>query len=99
MTMRAVELVRRLTALTLLLSTLLITMPVSAAELAARTTLGSVSGSGSVTLRGVSVLQEGTIFDGDVLEVGMKSYARVILIAGHRFELGADTQISIHQTD
>src|SRR5262245_11240482 len=91
---------RRFVAVGLLMSTLFVTMPVSAAELAGtRTTLGSVSGSGLVSLRGVSMLQEGTLFDGDILEVGAKGYARVMLVAGHRLELDASTKISIRQTD
>src|SRR2546423_1555065 len=97
--MRSEELLRRFVAVTLLFSTLFVTMPISAAELApSRTTLGSVSGSGAVSLRGVS-LQEGTIFNGDVLEVGYKGYARVMFVAGHRLELDANTKISIHQAD
>ncbi len=91
---------RRFLAVTLLLSMLFVTMPVSAAELAGtRTTLGSVSGSGVVSLRGVSMLQEGTIFDGDTLEVGSKGYARVMFVAGHRLELDSSTRISIRQTE
>jgi len=88
-----------LIAVTLLFSTLLITMPVSAAELAtSRTSVGSVSGVGPVSLRGISIPQEGTLFDGDILQVGYKGYAKVTLVAGHRLELDANTQISVHQS-
>jgi hypothetical protein len=81
-----------------LFSTVLITTPVSAAELAVpRASLGSVSGVGTVSLRGIAVPQEGTIFNGDELKVGSQGYAKVMLVAGHRLELDRDTRISIQQ--
>jgi hypothetical protein len=98
--MRSLKLLNRFVAVALLFSTTLVTMPVSAAELApARTTLGSVNGSGQVSLRGLKMLQEGTIFDGDVVEVGVVGYARVVLVAGHRLELDANTKVSIRQVN
>jgi DnaJ-domain-containing protein 1 len=98
--MRGRKLLNRFVAVALFFSTTFVTMPVSAAELApARTTLGSVNGSGLVSLRGVKMLQEGTIFDGDVVEVGSNGYARVVLVAGHRLELDANTKVSIRQVN
>jgi len=94
------QMLNRFTAVVLLFSTALVTAPVSAAELAApHASLGSVSGVGPVSLRGVSVAQEGTIFSGDELQVGSKGYAKVMLVAGHRLELGADTKINIRQSE
>src|SRR5581483_1343314 len=92
------SILKRLLAVVTLVSTLSLTMPVSAAELGTpRTSVGSVSGVGSVSLRGVSVPQEGTIFNGDELQVGSKGYAKVMLVAGHRLELDRDTKVSIQQ--
>jgi hypothetical protein len=89
---------KRFVAVVMLFSTVLVTTPISAAELAApKTSLGSVSSVGTVNLRGVSVPQEGTIFNGDELQVGSQGYAKVMLVAGHRLELDRDTRISVGQ--
>src|ERR1051326_5833309 len=90
---------KRFTSIVLLFSTALVTAPVSAAELTVpRTSLGSVSSVGTVSLRGVTIPQEGTIFNGDELQVGSPGYARVMLVAGHRLELDRDSKVSIQQT-
>jgi len=93
------SMLKRLIAVVTLFSTVLITMPVSAAELGApRPSVGAVTGVGTVSLRGVSVPQEGTIFSGDELQVGAQGYAKIMLVAGHRLELDRDTKIAIQQT-
>src|SRR5436190_14108 len=89
---------KRCVAAVCVLSTLLVTMPVSAAELAApRTSLGSVSGVGPVSVRGITIPQEATVFSGDELQTGSKAFAKVMLVAGHRLQLDADTRINIQQ--
>jgi hypothetical protein len=89
---------KRALAVVTLVSTVFVTMPVSAAELGTpRTSLGSVSSVGSVSLRGVDVPQEGTIFSGDELQVGSHGYAKIVFVAGHRLELDRDTKVNIQQ--
>jgi hypothetical protein len=72
---------------------LLCSMPVSAAELSSHTeTLGFVSGTGKIQVRGTLIDQEGTLFPGDDVRSGMKSYAKMILVNGSKVELFSDTR-------
>jgi ferric-dicitrate binding protein FerR (iron transport regulator) len=91
-----VELLKKLIAIALLFSTVLITTPVSAAELAEmKASVGSVAGVGTVRLRGVTIPQEGTIFSGNELQVGNGGFAKVTMVAGHRIQLEAGTRVTI----
>jgi len=86
-------------ALVLLCSTVFATTPVSAADIhKPKATLGSVNGVGPVSLRGMQIAQEGTLFDRDEVEVGAKGYAKVTLIGGHKLELDQTTKVNIRQS-
>src|SRR6476659_7399844 len=74
-------------SLTLLISPTLL----SASDNSNRYVAGSVTGVGSVELRGSSITGEGTLFIGDALRTGKSSYGKLILNDGNRFELFNDT--------
>src|SRR4051812_43649192 len=94
------KVLNRVVAAVLVFSTVLLTMPVSAAELTTpKASVGSVTGVGSISLRGVTLPQEGTIFSGDELQVGSSGFAKVMLVAGHRLQLDAGTKVNIQKTD
>lgn len=88
----------KFTALALLLGITMGTAPVSASELSpSKPVIGSVSGTGVVELRGLRISQEGTVFPDDVLRVGEKSYAKVILANGQKLELGEKTDVTLSE--
>jgi hypothetical protein len=87
---------RRLLAVALLLTTTLVTMPVSGADFsAARPVIGSVSAVGRVDLRGIGISQEGTLFAGDSIRANEKGYAKVLLGTGSKIELYPKTAVSV----
>jgi formiminotetrahydrofolate cyclodeaminase len=96
-TMFTVRVFRAATAVLLALGLLISTAPVSAADLSTRSAIGSISGTGSVQLRGVSVNNEGTLFSGDQVQTGRKSYAKVILVDGNKLEISSDTQFVVNR--
>jgi hypothetical protein len=81
-------------ALSLAILTFVATAPVSAAEIAAPANIGSVSAVGSVQLRGVGI-NEGTLFSGDRLNVAPGGYAKVVLGAGPKVEVGSNSDITV----
>ena len=89
---------KRSIAFVLLCSTVFATIPVSATELASpNSSLGYVTGVGPVSLRGIPMMQEGTVFGGDDLQVGAKGYAKVTLVGGYKLELDESTNVNIRQ--
>ena len=88
---------RVVTSLLLTFALLLSTTPVSAADFSTNASLGSVSGVGSVQVRGVLVNQEGTLFPGDRVRTGGKSYAKVLLLNGNKLELSSDTEFVVNK--
>ena len=89
---------QRSIAFVLLCSTVFATIPVSATELASpNSSLGYVTGVGPVSLRGIPMMQEGTVFGGDDLQVGAKGYAKVTLVGGYKLELDESTNVNIRQ--
>lgn len=87
---------RRLVAVALVISTVLITMPVSAADFTTpKTVIGSVSAVGPVELRGIGISQEGTLFSGDRIHAGQKGYAKVLLGTGSKIEVSELSDINI----
>src|SRR6266704_5643978 len=89
---------KRSIAFVLLCSTVFATIPVSATELASpNSSLGYVTGVGPVSLRGIPMMQEGTVFGGDDLQVGAKGYAKVTLVGGYKLELDESTSVNIRQ--
>src|SRR2546426_5695704 len=88
---------RRLVAATLVLTTVFVTMPVSASDFSTKSVIGSVSGIGQVELRGVGISQEGTLFAGDRIRAGQKGYAKVLLGTGTKIELSEKTDVNVNR--
>src|SRR5947209_4270802 len=89
---------RKLTAAALVLSTIFITMPISAADFSTtKSALGSVSAVGAVELRGIGISQEGTLFAGDSIRSHEKGYAKVLLGTGSKIELYEKTEVSVNR--
>src|SRR5262249_1283788 len=87
---------RRIVALTMVVMTALVTMPLSAADFSsAKAVIGSVSAVGPVELRGIGISQEGTLFPGDSIRSGQKGYAKVQLGTGGKIELGEKTDVKV----
>jgi hypothetical protein len=88
--------IRGLVALVVLLAIVFTTTPISAADFSTpKAVIGSVSGVGTVQLRGVAISQEGTLFGGDQISVGAKGYAKVTLTNGHKLELDSLTRLTV----
>src|SRR5215510_7018702 len=88
---------RRLIAATLVLMTVFVTMPVSAADFSTtKTVIGSVSAVGQVELRGIAISQEGTLFAGDIIRTNQKGFAKVLLGSG-KIELLEKTNIQVNR--
>jgi hypothetical protein len=89
---------RRLVAVGLVFSTVLITMPVSAADFSTtKSVIGSVSAVGPVELRGIGISQEGTLFAGDRIHAGQKGYAKVLLGTGSKIEVSEQSDINVNR--
>lgn len=82
---------RRGTALVLLLSLVFSAASIPATDFSNPNAFGSVSGTGSILLRGVVLNQEGTVFPGDAVQLGRESYARLALANGNKVELFSNT--------
>jgi len=90
--------IRSLMAVTLVLTTVFVTMPLSAADFSAsRPVIGSVSAVGLVALRGVGISQDGTLFSGDSIRAGEKGYAKVLIGTGSKIELSEKTDVRINR--
>jgi hypothetical protein len=86
----------RIVALALVLTTTCLTMPVSAADLyKPKPVLGSVSATGRVEVRGISITEENTLFAGDSIKSLDKAYAKVLLRNGSKLELAEKTEIHV----
>src|SRR5439155_4294063 len=85
----------------LLLTTTLITMPLSGADFPnpARPVIGSVSAVGPVDLRGIRISEEGTLFAGDSIRAEVKGYAKVLLGDSGKIELAENTDINVNHDD
>jgi len=92
--MRFQRFITRFLALSLAILMLGATAPVSAAEFASPANIGSVSAVGSVQLRGVGI-SEGTLFSGDRLTVAPGAYAKVVLGAGPKVEVGENSNVTV----
>ena len=87
---------RKLVAAALVLSTALVTMPLSAADFStSKSVVGSVSAVGPVQLRGIGISQEGTLFAGDSIRAGQKGYAKILLGTGSKIELSEKTDVNV----
>ena len=88
----------RFVALTLVLLTTLATTPVTAAELAAPAdgVLGAVRTGGTVQLRGVNLIGEGTVFAGDTLQSRADGAATVRFTLGQQIEMGSNTRVTVN---
>ena len=87
---------RKLVAAALVLSTALVTMPLSAAEFStSKSMVGSVSAVGPVQLRGIGISQEGTLFAGDSIRAGEKGHAKILLGTGSKIELSEKTDVNV----
>src|SRR5262249_16063229 len=88
---------RRQVAVTLVLVTVFMTMPVSASDFSTtKAVIGSVSAVGPVELRGIAITQEGTLFPGDTIRSGQKGFAKVLLGSG-KIELLEKTSINVNR--
>jgi hypothetical protein len=88
---------RRLVAATLVLMTVFVTMPLSAADFStSKTVIGSVSAVGPVELRGIAISQEGTLFPGDSIRTSQRGFAKVLLGSG-KIELLEKTNIQVNR--
>ena len=97
--MYATRSLRIASALVLAIFLVISTTPISAADFASRNiALGSVSGAGNIQLRGLLVNQEGTLFPGDDVHAGAKSYAKLILANGNKIELFSDTKCVVDRS-
>src|SRR5262245_56333385 len=89
---------RRLVAVALVFTTVLVTMPVSAADFgSAKSVIGSVSAVGPVELRGIGISQEGTLFAGDRIRAGQKGYAKVLIGTANKIELSEQSDINVNR--
>ena len=94
------ETLRRIVSPLVVLLLVLTISPVRVlAETEPGTPIGSVSAVGSVRLRGVGLVREGTIFAGDSIRTGNEAYARLSLAGGQQIELGGATDVEVESTD
>jgi len=78
-----------------MIAVLIFTAQISANDFPkSRTVLGSIAGNGTIELRGVSITGESTVFAGDAVKTGGRSYAKLALTDGNKVELFADTRAS-----
>jgi hypothetical protein len=92
--MRLQRSITQFIALSLAVLTFVGTSPVSAAEIASPTNIGSVSAVGSVQLRGLGI-SEGTLFSGDRLNVAPGGYAKVVLGTGPKVEVFGNSDVTV----
>lgn len=88
---------RRMVAALLSVMMVVMTAPVSAAELVSTSkVIGSISVAGPVELRGHLISREGTLFAGDKVRAGDKGYAKLQLKDGSKFEIGSKSEIRLN---
>jgi len=92
------HLFKKVVAITMLVATFCVTTPVSAAELTNSSSLGSVTAVGDVSVRGVNITQDGTVFAGDKVAVGSKGSARIILVNGRQVIMNQGSELTVSQT-
>lgn len=82
----------------LVLTTTLVTIPLSASDFSTRTSvIGPIGAVGNVDLRGVGISQEGTVFAGDRIRVHEKGYAKVLIGDGGKVELFENADVNINR--
>src|SRR5207253_4963760 len=92
------SLVRKTIAVASMLLALHAAAPVSASDSSKqRPLIGSVSVVGTAELRGVPIVREGTLFDGDTLRSHDKAYTKVMLVSHHKLELGEKTDVTLNR--
>ncbi len=83
---------RNATALLIILLLGVIPVPFESAEFStANGVVGAITGSGTLLLRGIGVLQVGTVFSGDTIQTGDRSQANLIFANGNRVQLASNT--------
>jgi hypothetical protein len=83
---------RNATALVLMLVLEIVPITLTSADFSTGTgSLGSVTGSGTLLLRGIGVRQVGTVFSGDSIRTGDKSHASLVFADGNRVQLASNT--------
>jgi hypothetical protein len=92
--MRKVDSAQKFVAVVLVFVMVVMTAPLSAADLNTRHVLGAVSASGTVELRGITISRDGTLFSGDSLRSSAKGYAKVSLDGGRNIEVGEKTNLT-----
>jgi hypothetical protein len=86
----------------LLLTLFLVVIPITLASADFSTgsgTVGTVTGSGTLLLRGIEVRQVGTIFSGDNIHTGDKSQANLIFANGNRVRLASNTTFATNRNN
>ncbi len=81
---------RNATSLFLILLLEVIPITLASADLSTGI-VGTITGSGTLLLRGVGVRQVGTVFSGDNIQTGDKSQANLIFANGNRVQLASNT--------
>jgi hypothetical protein len=92
--MPKVDSAQKFVAVVLVFVMVVMTAPLSAAELNTRHALGAVSASGTVELRGITISRDGTLFSGDSLRSSAKGYAKISLDGGRNIEVGEKTNLT-----
>ena len=83
---------RNATSLLLILLLEVIPITVASADFSTGTGIvGTVTGFGTLYLRGIAVRQAGTVFSGDIIQTGDQSQASLILAKGSRVQLASKT--------
>jgi len=91
---------RNATALVLMLVLEIIPITLTSADFSTATgSLGSVTGSGTLLLRGIGVRQVGTVFSGDSLRTGDKSHANLVFADGNRVQLASNTTFATNRNN
>ena len=63
---------------------LLFSTPIAASASTSPSVLGSIAGNGIIEVRGVHVTGESTVFVGDAIQTGNRSYAKLALVDGNK---------------
>src|SRR6478672_10894504 len=83
---------RNATSLILTFLLALIPIPLASADFSTGTDIvGTVTGFGTLYLRGIEVRQAGTVFSGDTIQTGDQSQASLIFANGSRVQLASKT--------
>jgi hypothetical protein len=91
---------RNATSLLLILFLAFIPITLASADFSTGTGIvGTISGSGTLLLRSTEVRQVGTVFSGDNIHTGDKSYATLIFANGNRVQLASNTTFVTSRND